>query len=137
MIDATGGAPIPNATVVIVDGKIREISTGNVTIPPGAVRYDLSGRFVMPGLIDAHVHIGNFAAARRALRSGVTTARSAGTGFFADVGLRELARKGDVDSPEIVATGYHVRPRPAEATRASATSPSTPSTTSTRPPCLR
>jgi imidazolonepropionase-like amidohydrolase len=114
VIDGVSERPLQNATVVVVGGKIQRIETGAVPAPAGATAYDLGGRYVMPGLIDSHVHIGNSAAARRALRSGVTTARSMGVGFFADVGLRELATLGRVESPEIVAAGYHVRPRAAE-----------------------
>ena len=113
VIDGTGGPPVSNVTIVVADGIIQRIGT-SVAAPQGALEYDLSGRFVMPGLIDTHVHIGNSAAARRALLSGVTTARSMGSGFFADVGLRELARQGRIDAPEILAAGYHVLPEAAE-----------------------
>ncbi len=113
VIDGTGAPPVSNVTIVVADGIIQQIGT-SVVAPQGALEYDLSGRFVMPGLIDAHVHIGNSAAARRALVSGVTTARSMGSGFFAEVGLRELARQGRIEAPEILAAGYHVRPEAAE-----------------------
>ncbi|MCI0485128.1 MAG: amidohydrolase family protein [Blastocatellia bacterium] len=66
-------------------------------------------------MIDAHVHINDFEAARRALISGVTTARSMGVSHFVDVGMRKLAAAGKIDSPEILSAGYHVRPRPADA----------------------
>lgn len=114
VIDGTGSTPLVDATLVVSNGKIERVERGAITHRAGATRYDLRGRYVMPGLIDAHVHIGSFDAARRALRSGVTTVRSAGGAFFADVGLRELAAMGRIESPEIVATGYHVRPRPAD-----------------------
>lgn len=114
VIDPARGA-IPNATVVVADGVIRSVATGRPAIPGGARVIDVTGRFLVPGLIDAHVHIGNLAAARRALHSGVTTARSMGIDHFADVGLRDLARRGVVQAPEILAAGYHVRPEPAEA----------------------
>jgi imidazolonepropionase-like amidohydrolase len=115
LIDGVGNGPLENATIVVEGGKIRRIEAGPVQAPAGASVFDLQGRYVMPGLIDTHVHIGDFAAARRALRSGVTTVRSMGVGFFADVGLRELASRGRIESPEVVAAGYHVRPRPAGA----------------------
>ena len=49
-----------------------------------------------------------------ALMSGVTTARSMGVSHFVDVGIRELAKNGDIDGPELLAAGYHVRPSPAQ-----------------------
>ncbi len=110
LIDGVGESPMENATIVVEGGKIRRIEPGPVQAPAGATVFDLQGRYVIPGLIDAHVHIGDFGAARRALRSGVTTARSMGVSFFADVGLRELASQRRIESPEIVAAGYHVRP---------------------------
>ncbi len=46
------GATIPNATVLVQDGVITAVG-GNVTIPAGVERFDASGKFVYPGLIDA------------------------------------------------------------------------------------
>ncbi len=113
VIDPGGEAPLADATVVVREGRIASVEPGGDP-PPGARTIDLAGRYLVPGLIDAHVHISDLEAARRALHSGVTTARSMGVGFFADVGLRELARRGAIEAPEILAAGYHVRPRPAD-----------------------
>jgi imidazolonepropionase-like amidohydrolase len=113
VIDPASEAPIPDATVVVEDGRIVSVTPGGPT-PAGARVIDLEGRYLVPGLIDAHVHIATLESARRALLSGVTTARSMGTSYFADIGLRELARAGTIAGPEILAAGYHVRPRPAE-----------------------
>ena len=60
------------------------------------------------------MHVGDIAAARRALESGATTIASAGINHFADIGLRELNRGGAADIPDVVAAGYHIRPRPAD-----------------------
>ncbi len=78
--------------------------------PAGVRAIDLRGRYVVPGLIDAHVHIGGIAQMRAALESGVTTVRSAGVSHYVDVGLRDLVRKGFVAGPDMIAAGYHVRP---------------------------
>ncbi len=75
---------------------------------------DLSGHWLLPGFVDAHVHVGNLADAKRALRSGATTIGEAGVNHFADVGMRELNHKGVVDVPDIVAAGYHIRTHPAD-----------------------
>ena len=57
IITATRGT-IPNGTVVVRDGKIAAVGA-NVPIPGGADVYDGTGRFVSPGIIDAHSHIAN------------------------------------------------------------------------------
>src|SRR5919205_713940 len=72
---------------------------------------NLKGKYLMPGLIDAHTHADNFAAFRRAIESGVTTVRSAGVSNFADVGFRDLVRRGAFAGPDVVTAGYHVRPQ--------------------------
>lgn len=113
VIDVTTGAPIVGATVLVSGGRISGIERDARAVPAGARVIDLDGRYLLPGFIDAHVHIRTFDAAARALRSGVTTARSMGVGF-ADVGLRELSAAGRIEAPEILAAGYHIRPRPAD-----------------------
>jgi imidazolonepropionase-like amidohydrolase len=109
VVNLRTGAITPNATIVVREGKIVSIGPG----APGdaATVLDARGRYVIPGLIDAHTHIADFAAARRALESGVTTVRSAGVSNYADVGLRELAKRGAIPGPDVIASGYHVRPQ--------------------------
>ena len=103
-------------TVLVVNGKIAKIiATGEFfDMPANAKIIDLKGQYVMPGLIDCHVHLSDMAAAKRALASGVTTARSMGVDHFKDVGMRELGKRGKNDIPEIIAAGYHVRPTPSD-----------------------
>jgi imidazolonepropionase-like amidohydrolase len=50
------GAPIDNGTVVVRDGKIVAVGA-SVAIPQGAEVHDLSGKTIMPGLVDTHSHI--------------------------------------------------------------------------------
>ena len=50
------GATIQNGTVIIRDGKITAVGA-NLAIPQGAQVVDATGKFVMPGIIDAHQHI--------------------------------------------------------------------------------
>ncbi len=111
VLNPASGEPMAGATVLVSDGRIEAIRPSGSAAPDGYRTIDLTNRYLVPGLIDAHVHIADFAAARRALVSGVTTARSMGTAHFIDVGLRELAASGRIDSPEILAAGYHVRPQ--------------------------
>ncbi len=113
ILDPSRGDLVRDATLVVAGGKIERLGTGAVPEPAGAQVLDLQGKYLLPGLIDAHVHIATLDAARRALMSGVTTARSMGVSGFVDVGMRELAARSAIDAPEIVAAGYHIRPRPA------------------------
>jgi imidazolonepropionase-like amidohydrolase len=55
LIDGTGAAPVPHATVVVADGRI-ECAGKECKAPPGAPVTDVSGAWILPGLIDAHVH---------------------------------------------------------------------------------
>ena len=50
---------IANGTIVFRDGKIAAVGGANTQIPAGAQVYDASGKFVSPGIIDAHSHIAN------------------------------------------------------------------------------
>lgn len=112
LVNVRDGSLRPNVTVLLRDGRIESIATG--AAPAGMRTLDVRGRFLLPGLIDAHVHIANLRSMRTALESGVTTARSAGVSSYVDVGLRELVKQGDVIGPDILASGYHVRPALAE-----------------------
>jgi imidazolonepropionase-like amidohydrolase len=55
LIDGTGAAPVSGATVVVRDGRI-ECAGKSCRVPPGATVTDVSGTWILPGLIDAHVH---------------------------------------------------------------------------------
>jgi len=60
LIDGTGAAPAKNAGMVIQDGRITWVGpSAQLEAPAGDSTVDLSGKFVMPGLIDLHVHLGN------------------------------------------------------------------------------
>ena len=108
VIDGTGASPRPRVDIVVRGGRITSIgATGS----PSDVRtVDLRGRFLLPGLIDAHAHILDPASALRALQSGVTTARVLGDEYFQAVGTRDLIRAGHIDGPELLCSGGHVRP---------------------------
>lgn len=107
VLDVTDGSVRTGLTVVLRDGHIASI--GAEAAPADVKVVDVRDRFVIPGLIDAHVHLTNLRAMRTALESGVTTARSAGVAHYADVGLRELVKRGAVIGPDVLAAGYHVR----------------------------
>ena len=111
VVNVATGTVQDGQTLVLAGGRIQSIGTA---APPAGVKVvNVANRWVLPGLIDAHVHIASLTEMRAALQSGVTTARSAGVSSYADVGLRELVKKGYVAGPEILAAGYHVRTFPA------------------------
>jgi imidazolonepropionase-like amidohydrolase len=112
VVDVRAGRVVPDVTVVLRGGRIE--SVGPSGPPAGTRTLDLRGRHLVPGLMDAHTHHASLETAKRALESGVTTVRSSGVSNFADVGLRELVRRGTVPGPDVFAAGYHVRPRLAE-----------------------
>jgi imidazolonepropionase-like amidohydrolase len=112
IVNVRDGKIITNATVLLRDGKISAVGSGAPAA--GAKVIDVRGRYVIPGLFDAHTHIANLRAARTALESGVTTVRSAGVAGYVDVGLRELVKKGALPGPDVLAAGYHIRPQLAE-----------------------
>ncbi len=88
--DGTGAPPLPGATILVQDGRVR--SVGRTAVPAGATVVDLGGHWVIPGLINAHGHVtgrwapddaGNGAARlegdlRLYARYGVTTVNSLG-----------------------------------------------------------
>ena len=55
LIDGTGAAPVPHATVVVTEGKI-DCAGKDCRAPRGAQVTDASGAWILPGLVDAHVH---------------------------------------------------------------------------------
>ena len=112
VIDGASNEPQLDVTVIVRGGKIEQI--GKMNPPAGAEVIDLKGRWLLPGFVDAHAHISNLAAARAALQSGATTVRDLGVNHFFDIGVRELNHAGVADLPDVVAAGYHVRPRPAD-----------------------
>lgn len=91
VIDGKSSEPQPGIHVIVRRGRIEAVTSDRLRPDKSGGRTtDLEGRFLLPGLIDAHLHIYNLASARTALRSGVTTARSMKVPHFADVGIRNL-----------------------------------------------
>ena len=100
----------PNVIVFVKAGKIERIGKVGENITSSYTVIDGEGNYLMPGLIDAHTHIDNLAAAKRALESGVTTVRSASVSAFQDVSIRELSKSGKIPGPDMLATGVFVTP---------------------------
>jgi imidazolonepropionase-like amidohydrolase len=59
LIDGTGSAPQNDVTLVMENGRIRDIgSSSKIAAPSGATVLDLTGRFIVPGIINGHGHVG-------------------------------------------------------------------------------
>ncbi len=112
LVDGTGAAPRMGVTVSVRDGKVAAISDSAPAQANSVRRIDLRGRYLLPGLIDAHAHIESPAAALRALQSGVTTARVLGDTYLQAIGTRDLIRAGNVPGPELLVSPGYIRPKP-------------------------
>lgn len=124
--------PKPNSTVVVEDDRIVTVGADG-RVPKPAARdtvFDLSGKSLMPGMIESHFHAGYInvsstmdsgvrypptfmalAAARNAellLRSGFTGAVGAGAPHNVDVALKEAIRQGLIQGPRMVACGHDI-----------------------------
>jgi imidazolonepropionase-like amidohydrolase len=126
LFDGVSPALMAGPTVVVADGMIAAVQGPAGPLPADAHVVDLPGLTLMPGLVDAHLHLcfdassdpaGRLAetdddvlrermaeAARRALRAGVTTVRDLGDRGYLALGLRDRDHAGDA-LPTIVAAG--------------------------------
>ena len=122
LIDGTGDAPVPDATVIIEGKKILSSGVGT-PVPEGSQVIDLKGKTLVPGFSDAHTHFGGSSSLDRpggssrfavydyaehreaALRWGVTALRSAGD-FTPDIlAFRDEVNEGKHRSPRLLACG--------------------------------
>lgn len=92
LIDGTGNAPIDNAVLIVRNGRIEQVGPATeVQVPVGAERIDLAGKFVMPGIINAHGHVaGNTETLLTSYaRYGVTTVVSLGGEDESEFAIRD------------------------------------------------
>jgi imidazolonepropionase-like amidohydrolase len=108
LIDGTGAAPRGPVSIVTQGPTIRAILAQREAAPAGAREIDASGLYVLPGLIDAHIHIAtppDAAAAklllRRQLYAGVTAVRVMADDLRSIAELAREARLGEIDAPDI------------------------------------
>jgi len=123
--DGFGEALVP-AVVYVLGDRIAGVGP-DVEAPDGALLIDLGDATLLPGLIDAHVHITNSfssepdrdadtgvpgaSTAEALLLSGFTTVRSLGSRDFQDVALREAIDAGEVPGPRLIASSQGLTDR--------------------------
>ena len=96
---------LDDQTVVIADGKIAEIGpTSSVKVPPSAKKIDGSGKYLMPGLTDAHVHLYSTIEFPLYIANGVTTVFNL-DGRPAHLLWRKQVASGEIVGPTIFTTG--------------------------------
>lgn len=120
IIDGTMAEPLEDGVVVITDGRIRTVGPrGAVTLPAGAQVIDVAGKTIMPGLINAHGHVGgtlgletgyyNSDNLLRQLslyaRYGVTTVNSLGGDEEAGFALRNAQFDSELDRARLYVAG--------------------------------
>jgi imidazolonepropionase-like amidohydrolase len=121
VIDGTGAAPRENQTLVIRDGAIAALGDdGRVAIPQGALTMDLTGKSVIPGMVQVHEHLfyptgpgvyGNLAESfsRLYLAGGVTSMRTGGNmNGYGDFGVKRAIDAGARVGPWIDATAPYL-----------------------------
>jgi imidazolonepropionase-like amidohydrolase len=129
--DGTGAPPITDAVVVVTGDRITVVGpAAKVTVPAGAQRLDLGSATLVPGFIDAHVHligrplsdpgadletvkdyqsygaIIGVANARKTLLAGFTSVRNVGAPNFDDMALRQAIDADAVPGPRMEAAGH-------------------------------
>jgi imidazolonepropionase-like amidohydrolase len=105
VIEPSAASPSRPADVVIVGRTILQITPpGNAMAPPGAVVIDGQGKYLIPGLIDSHVHIKKEDPLFLFLAAGVTTVQNmAGQPFH--LAMREQTSRGTLLGPRILTAG--------------------------------
>jgi imidazolonepropionase-like amidohydrolase len=108
VIDASGGPPRDNVTIVVQGDRITAVDpSAKSQVPAGAQVVDARGKFVMPGLWDMHVHLSwaKQSALPALVANGVTSVRDAG-GDLEEIDLwRRQIRDGRISGPRILRCG--------------------------------
>ena len=114
IITMDGDKVIENGTMVINQNKIESISVSG-PIPADAKVYDLSGKTIMPGMVDAHAHVGAFRYGLTTqqnwqfmanLAFGVTTSHDPSANTETVFTLSELQKSGGLVGPRLYSTGF-------------------------------
>jgi len=105
IIDGTGSGPQKGWIIVLGDGRIQDVGPANqVRRPDGARVIDAKGKFIIPGLTDAHVHYYGYEA-ELYLAHGVTSALLLGGVYEWEIAQREAIARGEMIGPRIFTAG--------------------------------
>ncbi len=114
VIDGTGAGPHKEVTIIMEKGRIRDMGPSSLPVPAGATVVGLKGKFVTPGIINAHGHVG--AKTEPQLRQyalyGVTTATSMQTDPDEVVQVREAQKRGELRGARVSTIKYRFAPDP-------------------------
>jgi imidazolonepropionase-like amidohydrolase len=113
LIDATGAPAIPNATVIIQNGRIAAAGpSASTPVPPGARRIDVAGKTIVPGLWDNHAHLHQIEWIPTYFAAGVTSVRDMGSEWPLLVAMRNAIRSGKISGPNLFFAGLVDGPGP-------------------------
>ncbi|MBI2358298.1 MAG: amidohydrolase family protein [Deltaproteobacteria bacterium] len=104
LIDGNGGKPVDNATILVEDNRITRVAAGKADVPKEARVIDASGKTVLPGLIDNHVHYRSHSA-ELFLAHGVTSVRDLGNPLGWILAQRDGVATGKIPGPRIFCAG--------------------------------
>ena len=106
LIDGTGSVPVPDATVVVTNGKVTAAGPRATTIVPRGVRtIEVAGKTIMPGLWDMHTHVMQMEWAPVYLAAGVTTVRDMGNNLYFIVPFRDAIASHRTIGPRTLVAG--------------------------------
>jgi imidazolonepropionase-like amidohydrolase len=112
IIDGTGRAPVANAVILVTDGRITAVGpAAQVTIPAGAERVALTGKFIIPGLINSHGHVNTPDDLKTYAVYGVTTVVSLGGENEAVFAARASQNVRTLDRARVYVSGPVLTPR--------------------------
>jgi imidazolonepropionase-like amidohydrolase len=116
LIDGTDSPPISDTDILLEGGRIRQIGQlDDVSLPSGAQIIEAQGKYVIPGLIDMHVHYDKPWLHRLYLANGVTTVRDLGSAVERMTTLRQEIAVGNILAPRLFISGMPINPRTVKA----------------------